>query len=143
MEKMTYVAALDYALDMIASAMQDIEDSDFVYAEMAQVADKLTLLRAQVDKRNSAERKPTKVQIENERLKSFVFEALGNKPQTVTEFMATSAELCDLSKQKVAALVNALVDEGKVVKTIEKRKSYFSLPSDEDAVQTLPSELSV
>lgn len=143
MEKMTYVAALDYALDMIASAMQDIEDSDFVHTEMAQVADKLTLLRAQVDKRNSAERKPTKVQIENERLKSFVFEALGNKPQTVTEFMATSAELCDLSKQKVAALVNALVDEGKVVKTIEKRKSYFSLPSDEDAVQALPSELSV
>lgn len=143
MEKMTYVAALDYALDMIASAMQDIEDSDFVYAEMAQVADKLTLLRAQVDKRNSAERKPTKVQIENERLKSFVFEALGDKPQTVTEFMATSAELCDLSKQKVAALVNALVDEGKVVKTVEKRKSYFSLPSDEDAVQALPSELTV
>ena len=143
MEKMTYVAALDYALDMIASAMQDIEDSDFVHAEMAQVADKLTLLRAQVDKRNSAERKPTEVQIENERLKSFVFEALGDKPQTVTEFMATSAELCDLSKQKVAALVNALVDEGKVVKTVEKRKSYFSLPSDEDAVQALPSELTV
>ena len=143
MEKMTYAEALTLAIELIDQCEDSILDAETECPKYDTVKEKLTTLRAQVDKRNSAERKPTKVQIENERLKSFVFEALGNKPQTVTEFMATSAELCDLSKQKVAALVNALVDEGKVVKTIEKRKSYFSLPSDEDAVQALPSELSV
>lgn len=143
MEKMTYAEALTLAIELIDQCEDSILDAETECPKYDTVKEKLTALRAQVDKRNSAERKPTKVQIENERLKSFVFEALGNKPQTVTEFMATSTELCDLSKQKVAALVNALVDEGKVVKTVEKRKSYFSLPSDEDAVQALPSELTV
>ena len=143
MEKMTYAEALALAIELIDQCEDSILDAETECPKYDTVKEKLTALRTQVDKRNSAERKPTKVQIENERLKSFVFEALGNKPQTVTEFMATSTELCDLSKQKVAALVNALVDEGKVVKTIEKRKSYFSLPSDEDAVQALPSELTV
>ena len=143
MEKMTYAEALTLAIELIDQCEDSILDAETECPKYDTVKEKLTALRAQVDKRNSAERKPTKVQIENERLKSFVFEALGNKPQTVTEFMATSTELCDLSKQKVAALVNALVDEGNVVKTVEKRKSYFSLPSDEDAVQALPSELTV
>ena len=143
MEKMTYAEALTLAIELIDQCEDSILDAETECPKYDTVKEKLTALRAQVDKRNSAERKPTKVQIENERLKSFVFGALGNKPQTVTEFMATSTELCDLSKQKVAALVNALVDEGNVVKTVEKRKSYFSLPSDEDAVQALPSELTV
>ena len=111
MEKMTYVTALNFAIANLTDAA---------------VVEKLTALRDQQIKRNSSERKPTKVQIENERLKGFVFEALGDKPQTVTEIMATSAELSDLSNQKVSALVNALVDEGKAVKTVEKRKSYFA-----------------
>ena len=111
MEKMTYVTALNFAIANLTDEA---------------VVEKLTALRDQQIKRNSSERKPTKVQVENERLKGFVLEALGDKPQTVTEIMATSAELSDLSNQKVSALVNALVDEGKAVKTVEKRKSYFA-----------------
>jgi hypothetical protein len=59
-------------------------------------------------------------------LKVVVLEALGLDPMTVTEIMAQDDRLSALSNQKVSALVNALVDEGKAVKTVEKRKSYFA-----------------
>ena len=140
MEKMTYVAALDYALDMIASAMQDIEDSDFVYAEMAQVADKLTLLRAQVDKRNSAERKPTKKQTEGEGLKIQILDFLKGVDKARC---GDIADAIGTTRQRCSALLSQLVKTQDVVKTTEKRATFFSLPSDEDTVQALPSELSV
>lgn len=113
MEKITYIAALNYALENLTDAPTEI-------------VDKLTALRDQTAKRNSAERKPTKAQQANEELKVVVLEALGLDPMTVTEIMAQDDRLSALSNQKVSALVNALVDEGKAVKTVEKRKSYFA-----------------
>jgi hypothetical protein len=55
-----------------------------------------------------------------------VYAVLTAEPATVTELMARDAELGALSNQKVSALVNALVDEGRAVKSVEKRKSYFA-----------------
>lgn len=114
MTKMTYVAALTYVLENVTDLP-------------AEVADKLTALKAQTEKRNTAERKPTKAQVANEALKATVLTALDSEPVTITELMARNADLGALSNQKVSALVNALVDEGKVTKTVEKRKSYFAL----------------
>ena len=114
MTKMTYVAALNYVLTNCADLPAD-------------VAEKLTALKEQTEKRNSAERKPTKAQVANEGLKAVVLSVLTAEPATVTELMARSADLAALSNQKVSALVNALCDEGKAVKTVEKRKSYFAL----------------
>ena len=42
--------------------------------------------------------------------------------------MGKSDALSALSNQKVSALVNALVEDGKAVKEVLKRKSYFRLP---------------
>jgi hypothetical protein len=111
MTKITYTEALNIALNA------DLPE---------EVKDKLTALREQIAKRNSAERKPTKAQKANEELREVVFEALGLEPQTVTQIMAQDERLSALSNQKVSALVNALVDEGRAVKTVEKRKSYFA-----------------
>ncbi len=111
MKTITYIDALNTALTA------DLPD---------EIKDKLTALRDQIAKRNSAERKPTKAQKANEELKVIVFECLGADPQTVTEIMGQDERLSVLSNQKVSALVNALVDEGKAVKTVEKRKSYFA-----------------
>lgn len=113
MTKMTYVAALSFVLENCTDLP-------------AEVAEKLTALKAQTEKRNSADRKPTKAQIANEALKARVLEVLTAEPATVTEIMARDEELTALSNQKVSALVNALADEGKAVKTVEKRKSYFT-----------------
>lgn len=111
--KTTYAAALNYILTNCELP--------------AEIAERVEALKAQIEKRNSAERKPTKAQVANEGLKGEVLNALSAEPATVTEIMAKSEVLAALSNQKVSALMNALVEEGKATKTVEKRKSYFSL----------------
>lgn len=116
MTKMTYVVALNTA---IAALTAD--------PAMTEVVEKLTALRDQTEKRNTAERKPTKAQLANEGLKAQVLNALTSEPCTVTELMARDAELAALSNQKVSALVNALVRDGAVLKVPDGRKSTFCL----------------
>ena len=50
-----------------------------------------------------------------------------NRLYTVTEIIKEVAECNELTNQRVSALLRQLKDEGKVVKTIDKRKSYFQL----------------
>lgn len=45
---------------------------------------------------------------------------------TVTEIIQKIDEE-DVRNQEISALLNQLMDENKVVKTVEKRKSYFYL----------------
>lgn len=125
MTKMTYVQALTFAIDHLDEAITASGSADWD-EEARQVIEKLTALKAQTEKRNSADRKPTKAQVANEGLKAKILEVLTADPATVTEIMARDAELTALSNQKVSALVNALVDEGRVTKTVDKRKSYFA-----------------
>lgn len=115
MEKMTYVKALEVALNCEALPTE--------------VREKLAVLRDQQVKRNSAEKKPTKVQEANEGMKSHILEVLAicTKPVTVSELMQVDGELSQLSNQKVASLVRQLVEAGKVQRLEEKRKAYFTL----------------
>ena len=77
----------------------------------------------------------TKVQKENEELKVQLVSALAElgKKVTVSEFMAQSTSaVATLSNQKLSALLRQLVEEGKVVKTSEKKKSYFEVVTAEN-----------
>lgn len=113
-EKLTYVAALTYA----------IENGNLP----AEIAEKLTALRTQQEKRNTAEKKPTKVQEANLGIKQVILTALeGQEAKTVSEIQTLSEELGQLSNQKVASLVRQLVEEGKLIREEEKRKAYFRL----------------
>lgn len=49
------------------------------------------------------------------------------KPVRVDELRALNSELGLLSNQKVSARLRVLETEGKVVKTVEKKVSYFSV----------------
>ena len=72
----------------------------------------------------------TKTQKENEILMEQLVVALGEmeKAVTISEFQSLStAEVATLSNQKISALLKKLVESGKVVKTVEKKKSYFSV----------------
>lgn len=104
MKKMTYVDALNVALTMVDG----------------EVAEKLTALKAQIEKKNSAERKPTKTQVANDALKADIVDAL-------TDNMTASdvAEKFAISNQKASALLTALVKDGLVERTVDKRKAYF------------------
>ena len=78
--------------------------------------------------KKASNKKATKTQEANIGIKSTILTVLeGAKPMTVTEMQGASAELGELSNQKVSALVRQLVEAGEVVKTIDKKVSRFSL----------------
>ena len=79
----------------------------------------------------AVDKKPTKIQVENEELKSHIIDiltALG-KPATVTEIMNASPVLKDMQNQKVTALVTALYNkgEGRLNRELIQRKAHFSI----------------
>lgn len=84
--------------------------------------------------RKSSTTKQTKSQIENEKIMAQILECLAKveKPVTITEMWELFEEMRVHSNQKLSALLRILKEEGKVVKTIEKKKSYFSLAEQQD-----------
>ena len=81
--------------------------------------------------KKSANKKPTKTQEENENIKVDILDNLSSEGVTVSELQAKSDVLGGLSNQRVSALLRQLIAEGKVVKTVDKKKSYFSLATVE------------
>lgn len=72
--------------------------------------------------------KPTKTQIENEKIKEKIliaFEKI-DEPVTITE-LAKMDDLTEYSNQKLSVLCHQLVDEHKVVNTKVKKVSYFKI----------------
>lgn len=71
----------------------------------------------------------TKTQKENELIKESIVKALTeiDRPVTITELQNESAEMEVYSNQKLSALLKQLVQSGIITKTIDKKKSYFSV----------------
>ena len=94
--------------------------------------------------KKASNKKATKTQEANVGIKSTILAVLeGGKSMTVTEMQGASAELGELSNQKVSALVRQLVEAGKVVKTIDKKVSRFSLADTDDRNQYLDHEVTI
>ena len=117
MEKMTNSKALAIAIETLGETVS------------AEVIEKLTNIKASIDKKNSAVRKPTATQTENVAFKSAIVKYLGtcDKAQTISDIMKGCAEVSDLTNQRVSAIVRQLKDDGIVVREEIKRKAYFSL----------------
>ena len=116
MEKMTNLKAVAYVLENCTLP--------------ADVREKMEKIQASFEKKASGERKPTATQVANEGLKMAILsymEENANRLFTVTELIKEVPELEGLSTQKVSPLMAKLVDELKVVKVVEKRKSYFQI----------------
>lgn len=80
--------------------------------------------------RKSSKSTQTKTQIENENIKGAIVNALTEiaKPVTITEMQELNTEMANYSNQKLSALLKQLVEnDKKVVKTIDKKKSYFTI----------------
>lgn len=129
MTKLTYADALNAAI-----AVESLP---------VEIREKLTALREQINKRNVASDKPTKAQVANEGVKSVILSALETvgKPVTVTELQESNDQLGALSNQKVSALLRQLVESNAVVKSVDKRKTYFAIAAD-DGNQFLDREIS-
>ena len=114
MEKMTNVKAINYVLGNCEVP--------------ADVKEKLEKMREQFVKKNSAERKPTANQVENQGYKADILAYLGTvENATITDLMKAVPSLAELSNQRVSAIVRQLKDSGEVVREEIKRKAYFSL----------------
>ena len=112
MEKITNVKALEFVL---ANANLPKE-----YAE------KIEKMKAQFEKKNSAEKKPTATQVANEGIKGVILETLADKSMTITEMQKANSELAELSNQKISALLSQMIKANLVVRVEDKRKAYFS-----------------
>lgn len=114
--KLTNKSALNYVLDN--------------YDVPTDVATKLKAMIAAIERKSSAPKKPTAVQVTNENLKAVIVDFLtvnAENGYTVTDLIKSVEELADLSNQKVSALLRLLKEDGKVVSYSEKRKTYFKV----------------
>ena len=85
-----------------------------------------------LSKKNSAEKKPTAQQTANAGIQTAILESMEvNRLYTITEIIKSVPECADLTNQRVSALVRQLVDAGKVIRTEDKRKAYFSLATED------------
>lgn len=112
MTKMTYVKAIEIALETVV----DVE-----------AREKLEALKASIQKKNGAERKPTATQKANEDFKVAILEGMEvGKAYTITDLMKGIEAIADLSNQRVSAIVRQMVEVGLVTREEVKRKAYFS-----------------
>ena len=83
-----------------------------------------------LDKKNTADRKPTAKQVENEGFKQAILDFM--EPDTmyqVSDLVKNVPALVEagIAPQRVSPMMKSLVEAGKVVRTEDKRKAYFSL----------------
>lgn len=112
MEKMTYVKALEMAIECVA------DDA---------VAEKLEALKASIAKKNTGAKKPTAQQNANAELKVAIYDFLCEvgEAMTIGEISKACEAVADISTQRLTALVHQLKADNKVERIEEKRKAYF------------------
>ncbi len=109
---MTYANALEIAIATV---------------EAIEVKEKLEALKASIEKKNSADRKPTATQKANEGFKEAILEGMEkDKAYTITDLMKSIEAIADLSNQRVSAIVRQMVESGTIIREEVKRKAYFS-----------------
>ena len=98
---------------------------------VAENADMVAFIDHELDllAKKSASKKPTKVQEENEVLKSKIMDVLATfeNGATASEVLGADTTFTGMSNQKISALLKQLVECGDVVKSTYKKKSIFSV----------------
>ena len=89
-----------------------------------------------LNKKNSRSGKPTKTQLENEKIKKTILDILQatGKPMTVTQLL-TNDELDGLSNQRVSALLTQLRKADKVERIVEKKVAFYFIKEENEEVE--------
>lgn len=106
----------DFYNELLALAIND-EQKEFINGRIAQL-----------DKKSASKGKVvTATQKDNQILKEKILaEMESGKAYTVTAMLKELDCVAELTNQKVSALMKQLVESGSVVKTEDKRKSFFT-----------------
>lgn len=116
--KMTIADKFDDVINFITGegqvTLSQDEIVDFLYDRKDKVVKK------------GGSRKATARQKENEGIKATILEVLSNEGITVTALLG-KMNVEGLTNQRVSALLRQLILDGKVIKTVEGKKSYFSV----------------
>ena len=79
-----------------------------------------------LENRSNREKKPTAAQMLNANIKDEIFNGMEkDRIYTVTEIIKEIPACADFTNQRASALVNQMVDDGRVEKIVEKRRSHF------------------
>lgn len=107
----------DFFKQILANYNLTEDEQDFINHELELLA-----------KKNSAEKKPTAVQVANDGIKTDILDGMVEGTlYTITDLIKTIPALADLTNQRVSALIRQLIADGKVERIEEKRKAYFRL----------------
>ena len=133
-KKMTKREVLNALLGVINYRNREEYDPEGLDIELGKISDELEAYALNeidlLDKKASkAANYQSKTQKDNEGIMENILTALTTQdaPITVSELIKDSADLANFSNQKVSALLSKLVAENKVVKTVDKKKSYFAV----------------
>lgn len=113
--KMTTVKALEVALS-------------YVPADLSDVVEKLEKMKEQAIKKNTAPRKPSAKQVENDTVRAEILDFLRadvDKGFRISEICAGVPSLNDATSQRVSGLLRTLYLNGMVDKYVDKRITYF------------------
>ena len=118
-EKITQRVGFTRAMEMYEQ-LGDAEMVDFFQKRLAQL-----------DKRDSVERKPTARQMENEVYKDDVLNFMTEGQSYSANDILTSVPsiiASGMSLNRLSALLTQMVNANQIARTTEKRKNYYSLP---------------
>ena len=134
--KMTQVSALEVAIEVITNVMNGV-DTDLASSELSEAVVKLSGMAEKLAEKRSTPSKACKEKsaeykaIADEIILVLSTEETVTNGMTVSEMQKVSDKLAEYSNQKISAILRKMVESKSIVKTVDKKKSYFSIATDE------------
>ena len=134
--KMTQVSALELAVEVITNVMNGV-DTDIASSELSEAITKLSGMAEKLaEKRSTPSKADKEKSAEHKAIADEIILVLSTEENvttgmTVSEMQKASDKLAEYSNQKISAILRKMIDSGTIVKTVDKKKSYFSIATDE------------
>ena len=103
----------------------------FIKSKMADNAEVVAFIDHELElleRKNSAERKPTVNQLDNKKIKKVVLEKIGTNSYTITEIIKNvlaNTEWADLTCSRMTAIATQMAEDGDLIREVVKRKAYY------------------
>ena len=133
--KMTQVSALKLAIEVITNVMNGV-DTDLASSELSEAVAKLSGMAEKLaEKRSTPSKADKEKSAEQKAIADEIILVLSTgetvtNGMTISEMQKASDNLAKYTNQKISAILRKMVESGTIVKTIDKKKSYFSLATD-------------